>query len=414
MGKSKLIGPSAWIVGVAGLVIGAISVWLVTQGNPGNMGLCIACFTRDIAGVFGGAGFNLGATAYLRPEVMGLILVAGVTAFGFKEFKPRGGSSTVLRFFLGFIFMVAALIFLGCTVRAWMRLGAGDLNALWGVAGIVVGVVVGVFFLKRGFNLGRATRMSGGSRILGFVPLAVVAALLVLGLALDSGTSVSSLTVTPKGAKSTAESAVFVGEEVKKPEGATFQDGAIVAADGTVVSPAESVAAAKPMPGGSRAPLIISLLAGGVMGLVAQRSRFCTVGGIRDVLLVRRFDLLFGVVGVLIGVFVVSNVLGTFKLGFEGQPVAHTVAAANFFAMVIAALAAVLLGGCPLRQMIMSGEGDYDAGVAVLGMFFGALFAHYFKINGSAAGVNPQAWYALAVMGVLLLGLGLWKSSAKA
>jgi len=150
------------------------------------------------------------------------------------------------------------------------------------------------------------------------------------------------------------------------------------------------------------------------MGLVAQRSRFCTVGGIRDVLLVRRFDLLFGVVGVLIGVFVVSNVLGTFKLGFEGQPVAHTVAAANFFAMVIAALAAVLLGGCPLRQMIMSGEGDYDAGVAVLGMFFGALFAHYFKINGSAAGVNPQAWYALAVMGVLLLGLGLWKSSAKA
>jgi hypothetical protein len=411
MGKTKLIGSSAWIVGGAGLLIGAISVWLVTQGNPGNMGLCIACFTRDIASVFGGASFNMGGTAYIRPEILGLILAAGVSAFGFREFKPRGGSSPFLRFVLGFIFIVAALIFLGCTVRAWMRLGAGDLNALWGVAGIVVGVVIGVFFLKRGFNLGRATRKSGAGRALGFATLAAVAALLVLAVLLQSGTSVPGLTVTAAGAKSTAEGAVIVGEKVKKPEGAAFQDGAIVAADGTVVSSAESVAAAKPLPGGSRAPLVISLAAGAVMGLVAQRSRFCTVGGIRDVLLVRRFDLLFGVIGVLVGVFVVSNVAGTFKLGFEGQPVAHTVAAANFLSMVVAALSAVLLGGCPLRQMVMSAEGDVDAGAAVLGMVAGALFAHYFKINASGAGVNPQAWWALAIMGVLLLGLGFWKST---
>ena len=35
---------------VTGAVIGLIAVALVFLGNPKNMGFCIACFLRDIAG----------------------------------------------------------------------------------------------------------------------------------------------------------------------------------------------------------------------------------------------------------------------------------------------------------------------------------------------------------------------------
>ena len=38
---------------VTGGILGLLAVLLVKLGNPGNMGFCVACFTRDIAGALG-------------------------------------------------------------------------------------------------------------------------------------------------------------------------------------------------------------------------------------------------------------------------------------------------------------------------------------------------------------------------
>lgn len=415
MSGKRLVGPSAWIFGAAGAFIGVVAAWLVSQGNPGNMGLCIACFLRDTTGFFGGAKANMGAVAYIRPEIIGLILGAAIAAFATKEFRPRGGSGTLLRFVLGFIFMVSALIFLGCTVRAWLRLGGGDLNALYGVAGIIVGVSIGAVFLKNGYNLGRSKRLPAPLGWLG-VLLAVV--LLGLALASASGTAPNGFTVTKAKAFATGTTppAVFLKgpdgtpSKILKPDGAMLApDGSIVGADGAVVASAEAVAKAKPQPGGKRAPIAISLVAGLVLGTVAQRSRFCSIGGIRDVVLVKRFDLLFGVIGLLVGAFVANVALGQFNLGFENQPIAHTDALGNFAAMAVAGLAAVMLGGCPFRQVIMSGEGDADAFAAVLGMAAGAFVAHWQGIASSAKGLSQLGWPALAVMAVVLVAIALIK-----
>ena len=84
---------------IAGIIAGLISVLLVLQGNPANMGFCIACFLRDIAG---GLGLHRAAVVqYLRPEIIGLVLGSFAGAFYFREYRSTGGSSTVLRFFLG-------------------------------------------------------------------------------------------------------------------------------------------------------------------------------------------------------------------------------------------------------------------------------------------------------------------------
>lgn len=101
---------------IAGLVLGVIAALLVKFGNPGNMGFCVACFTRDIAGAFG--LHRAAIVQYLRPEIAGFILGAFASALAFSEYRPRGGSSPMVRFALGFFAMIGALVFLGCPWRA--------------------------------------------------------------------------------------------------------------------------------------------------------------------------------------------------------------------------------------------------------------------------------------------------------
>ena len=84
---------------VTGAVIGLIAVVLVMLGNPKNMGFCIACFLRDIAGAT--KLHSAPVVQYFRPEIIGLIGGALIMAMVSKEFSPKGGSAPVTRFFLG-------------------------------------------------------------------------------------------------------------------------------------------------------------------------------------------------------------------------------------------------------------------------------------------------------------------------
>ncbi|MBN2404764.1 MAG: YedE-related selenium metabolism membrane protein [Coriobacteriia bacterium] len=408
MGKRRVLGPSAWMLGATGLAIGVFAAYLVKQGNPGNMGLCIACFLRDISSFFGGEAMKMNGFAYIRPEIVGMMLGATVAAISFREFKARGGSGSVYRFVLGFIFMVSALIFLGCPVRAWLRLGGGDLNAAVGIAGLVVGIFVGTVFLRRGYIVGRVKKLA---KPLGFVMAAIAVILLVLALVtFYSGAAPGGFSTVAKGAKKTAEGVVFTAEKVISPADASMVDGAIVGADGAVVASPDSVAAAAGVPGGSRAPLYLSLVAGLAIGVAAQRSRFCSVGGIRDSILIKRYDLLVGVAGLVIGVAVMNMVFGQFNLGFEGQPAAHTNFLGNFLPMVLVGLTAVFMGGCPLRQVIMASEGDLDAVAAILGMMLGAVASHALSLASTGAGPASGAWVAMGAMAAVTLGIGFMRT----
>ncbi|MEG1720274.1 MAG: YedE family putative selenium transporter, partial [Pseudoflavonifractor sp.] len=135
----------------AGLAVGVISVVLVALGNPANMGFCIACFLRDIAGAVG--LHRAEPVQYIRPEIIGLVLGAMGMALIGREFKVRGGSAPLSRFGLGFAVMVGALMFLGCPLRMVLRLGGGDLNALVGLLGFAAGIFGGTLLLKAGFSL---------------------------------------------------------------------------------------------------------------------------------------------------------------------------------------------------------------------------------------------------------------------
>lgn len=146
------------IVILTGLLIGIAAVVLTKLGNPKNMGFCIACFERDIAGAL--HFHKAEVVQYFRPEIVGIVLGAMGMALLKKEWRPQGGSSALTRFLIGMLVMIGALVFLGCPLRMVIRIGGGDLNALVGLAGFIVGILIGVLPLKAGFTLNRAYKQN--------------------------------------------------------------------------------------------------------------------------------------------------------------------------------------------------------------------------------------------------------------
>ena len=365
MEKSK----SHLLVIITGLVVGAAAVLLTMQGNPGNMGFCIACFIRDIAG--GVKMHTAPVVQYVRPEIIGIVIGAMVMALIGGEFKVRCGSAPVSRFVLGFFVMVGALMFLGCPLRMVIRLGGGDGNAIFGLLGFVAGVWVGTIFLNKGFTFKRAYDLP----VLEGYALPAINVVLLVFLLMGAGVAAQNAAA--------AKAAADAGQEA--PEAAKTL-----------------LAFSLKGPGSMHAPIMIALIAGLVVGALAQKSRLCMAGGIRDVIMLKDMHLLWGFLAIFAAVLVGNLVLGKFKFGFDGQPVAfNTLVSGNmiwaFLGMLLVGFASILLGGCPLRQLILAGSGSSDSVMAVLGMTVGAAFCHNFGFASSGDGTTANGHIAVIV-----------------
>ena len=254
-----------------GAVIGVLAPLLQKFGNPANMGICVACFERDIAGALG--LHRAAVVQYIRPEIPGFILGSLVAALYFKDFRARTGSAPLVRFVLGFCAMIGALVFLGCPWRSLLRLAGGDLNAILGIAGLTIGIAIGDQFLKHGYTLGRSRTTYTSAGLI--MPAFALGLLLLLFFA----------------PQFSAGGPIFFSDKG---------------------------------PGSMHAPIALSLAVGLLVGLIAQRTRFCTMGSIRDVLLVGDLHLMSGIIALTLAAFGTNLVLGQVHVGFSAQPVAHS------------------------------------------------------------------------------------------
>ena len=62
------------------------------------------------------------------------------------------------------------------------------------------------------------------------------------------------------------------------------------------------------------------------------------------------------------------------------------------------------LGGCPLRQLILAGEGNTDSAVTVLGLMAGAAFAHNFGLASSGEGPTANGKIAV-IIGIVVVAV---------
>ena len=140
-------------------------------------------------------------------------------------------------------------------------------------------------------------------------------------------------------------------------------------------------------------------------------------GGLRDVFLLKDYTLLIGFLAIWVTVTVGNLIMGNYNLSAVSQPVAHSQYLWSFLGMALAGWGSILLGGCPLRQLILAGEGSGDSAVTVLGMIVGAAIAHNFGLAGNpdsvvdgvykVGGIGTHGMVAVVVGFVVLLGISL-------
>jgi uncharacterized membrane protein YedE/YeeE len=136
---------------------------------------------------------------------------------------------------------------------------------------------------------------------------------------------------------------------------------------------------------------VVTLFFGVLIGWLGQRSGFCSVGGFRDFFLFRHTRLLYGYLALIIGGFfgclafwlvtpgAFENFFWLLQKGLmpvPGAPANLTVAAYIVLAVaggIAVGLIGTLIGGCPLRQVVMTSEGNMKSLFFVLGMCIGAV-----------------------------------------
>lgn len=340
---------------LAGALCGGLAVLLAIFGNPGNMAICVACFIRDTAGAL---KFHTAAPVqYMRPEIVGIVLGSFAVAAASKEYRSTAGSSPVIRFLLGIFMMIGALVFLGCPLRMVIRMSAGDLNAYIGLVGFALGILTGTIALKKGFSLSRNYETQKAN---GVVFPALLGLLLIVSMA------TSLLAVSEEG------------------------------------------------PGAAHAPLALALICGLGFGILAMKSRMCFAGSIRDIFLMKNFDLISIIGGFFVVMLIFNLASGNFSLQMAENPIAHTEVLWNILGMFVVGLAAVLAGGCPLRQLVLAGQGSADSVVTVLGMFTGAAICHNFGLASSADGTTGAGRIACvaAIAVLLVIGFGIKRKKA--
>lgn len=326
---------------ITGALLGIGGVLLAYLGNPANSGICVSCFMENLAG-----SMQLHddiRMSYVRPELIGFVLGAFVVAFRTGRFRVQGGSSPVIRFLLGFFIIAGCAVFIGCPIKMFLRLAAGDLTAVAATLGLIFGIWLGVKYIKGGFALDGTRELA---KLNGFI-MPLFALLLLFLLLLNP-------------------SFIKIGEKG---------------------------------PAALRAPVTIALLFGLVIGGLAQRSGLCVTGAVRNFFLVREKTLLKGLLTAFFVAIALTVLLGQFNLGMNAQPASHLSHGWTFLSMTLVGLASILIDGCPFRQLIKAGQGDVDACVASLGMLLGGATAYAWIIRSTSAGPTFQGKIAV------LLGL---------
>lgn len=343
---------------IMGAIVGIGAFVLSYYGNPANTGLCVSCFMENMAGALG-LHDNV-RMQYLRPELLGVVLGAFGWSLYRKDFVTTGGSSPLLRFLVGVLLIIGCSVFIGCPVKMIVRIAAGDIGALVGVAGLVCGIYIGLEFIEKGFQLGKATETPKAS---GYVLPGFMLFLLILAW------------LTPS----------FIGVSTKGG-------------------------------GALHAPFLLSLGIGLLLGGWAQHTQFCITGGIARIFLwgpreimncPRSTGLLISLASFLGFALITSLLTGQFSFGLHGQPSSNESYGWAFMGMLLVGFGSVLIRGCPLRQLVAAGQGDTDAGVTVMGMLVGAALVQNWGLGGTSAGTPPAAQVAVLTGIALLFAIGL-------
>jgi hypothetical protein len=135
------------------------------------------------------------------------------------------------------------------------------------------------------------------------------------------------------------------------------------------------------MGGATMIVTLSSLAVGTIIGYLGQRSRMCTIGGLRDFVLVRDTGLLQGVAAMLVASWVVfggirviaGSDVGRSLIAAGTTPSGLSAGVAMVLGGLVLGLVATFSGACPLRQHVLAGQGRVGAWSFLAGFYIAAV-----------------------------------------
>jgi len=121
---------------------------------PEAYGICMACHARDLLNwtINRAAGTHLtvapASLVFPVLTVIGVLLGALLASTTSKEFRWSSPDNSLKTFLYGALVMNSALLAGGCSIRLLLRSAAGEVLGLVGFGGMIVGVVLGTFWLR--------------------------------------------------------------------------------------------------------------------------------------------------------------------------------------------------------------------------------------------------------------------------
>lgn len=146
---------------------------------------------------------------------------------------------------------------------------------------------------------------------------------------------------------------------------------------------------------------LVTLALGYLIGYLAQRSGFCSIGGMRDLMMFKHTRLFFGYLALIGGGFlgyllfwtIIPSAFPNFYwVANQSNPLTPIPGAPGGLSIISYVILAiiggfgmgfigVLLGGCPLRQIVMGTEGNLRSLFYVFGLAVGAIIFHAWVIQ---------------------------------
>jgi YedE family putative selenium metabolism protein len=269
----------------------------------------------------------------MRPEIVFIVMGSFISATVRGEFNPRLSNSLPYYFLGGFFMIIGSMVFIGCPIKMLLRLSGGDITSISGIFGVFAGVFSGVMVLKEGVDTKDFAQKQAGQPLSSWLFIILLTSFFLLNI-------------------------IKPGIMAESTSGAASE----------------------------RASLITAASLGLIIGVAAQYSRFCVTGAIRNSIILRNPAGYIALIGLTVSALVINLLTGSFNFGIYGQPGSHNEHLWSVISMFMVGYIAVIIDGCPFRQLIKSGEGDMNAQTAFMGMLFGGGVAQSFHVYSDASG----------------------------
>lgn len=129
--------------------------------------------------------------------------------------------------------------------------------------------------------------------------------------------------------------------------------------------------------------LITSFTIGAIIGFIGYSSRFCTMAGIRNLIILKHKEMFMGIIGILVGGLIGFSTLSFINPAFfQNFPIFLKIKIFTKWSKILLifigslglGIISTYVDGCPFRMHVKAGSGDLNSIIYLAGFYIGIIY----------------------------------------